>query len=263
MTKNNLNQIFYAFLALLLASMACATAAPEAPTPTPAPTKVPATNTPQPTPTKTVRPTSTPKPTFTPDVVATEIYDNLFSHVLMFEDEGLISSSDGGYIELDDFREEFAQIGWLRYWYFDDEFDQFVFNADIKWSTAMETSDTSGCGIVFGVQEGGTYNDYYGVVLDKSRIYFTITKSKYYYELGKTRGTGRLDFGNPAEAEFTLLVSDDRAFVYVNDEFIGEYTLSKDRDTSGKFGYGIISGTNRDYGTRCEIRNARLWDLNP
>ena len=263
MIINHSKRILCVLIALLLVSLACAFLAPAAPTPVQTPTVPPATNTPPPTPTKTVRPTSTSRPTATPDVLATEIYDNLFLQVQKFKDEGIIPSTSGNYIELDDFREEFAQIGWLQYWYFDFELEHFVFNSDVKWSTAMETSDTSGCGIVFGVQEGGTYNDYYGVVLDKSRIYFTITKSKYYYELGKTMGTGRLDFGNPAEAEFTLLVFDNRAFVYVDDEFIGEYTLSKDRDVRGKFGFGIISGTNRDYGTRCEILNPRIWELNP
>ncbi len=63
MTKNRSYHLVYALLALLLASMACASAAPEAPTPTPAPTKVPATNTPL--------PTSTPKPTFTPKPTST------------------------------------------------------------------------------------------------------------------------------------------------------------------------------------------------
>ena len=259
-TSRNL-LIVLAVFALAASLSACGLGASVAPTPTP--TVPPATNTPLPTPTKTLRPTVTPKPTATPDVVATEIYDNLFSQVEMFRDEGIIPSTDGKYLELEDFYREFAQIGWLSYWYFDFEVDEFVFTADVKWGTAMDTSDTSGCGIVFGVQEGGTYNDYYGVVLDKSRIYFTITKGKYYYELGKTRGTGRLDFGNPAEAEMTLLVSDNQAFVYVDDEFIGEYTLSKDRDVRGKFGFGIISGTNRDYGTRCEISNPRIWELKP
>lgn len=261
MKINHSIPIILIVILLTFGTQACGFGASAAPTPTVLPAT--STSTPMPTPTKTVRPTFTPRPTATPDVVATEIYDNLLSQVQMFKDDGLISSTSGEYIELDDFREEFAQIGYLTYWYFNFELEHFVFNADVKWSTAMDTSDTSGCGIVFGLQEKGTYYDYYGVVLDKSRIYFTITKSKYYYELGKTRGTGRLDFGNPAEAELTLLVYDNRAFVYVDDEFIGEYTLSMDRELRGKFGFGIISGTNRDYGTRCEISNPRIWELNP
>ncbi len=84
---------------------------------------------------------------------------------------------------------------------------------------------------------------------------------EYYYDMGKSRGTGTLSFDNPAAADFTLIVYDYKAYVYVDGEFIGEYTLSKDRELSGNFGYGIISGTNHDYGTRCEITNSRMWKL--
>ncbi len=132
-----------------------------------------------------------------------------------------------------------------------------------NWRTAMDTSDTSGCGVVFGLVEKTNNNEYYGVVLDKSRVFFSIAKSGYYYELGKTRGTGRLDFGNPAEAELTLLVYDNQAYVYVDNNFIGEYTLSNDKELRGKFGFGVISGTNRDYGTWCEVTNPRIWELKP
>ena len=106
------------------------------------------------------------------------------------------------------------------------------------------TSDISGCGILFAQQKDTSD---YAVFLDKSRIYFSSSTPKYYSELGKTRGTGTLDFGNPAEADFSLVVYNYRAFVYVNGGFIGEYTLSKDKPMRGIFGYGLISGINRDY----------------
>jgi len=253
--------IVLAVISLTLSVLACSVGSAAEPTPT-AP---PATSTSKPLPTSTItpKPTRTPRPTNTPDVTVTAIYNNLFSKVQMFKDEGLIPSTDGKYMVLDSVNESFAQIGYLRYWYYDFDVEHFVFNADVQWRTAIDTSDTSGCGIVFGVQEKGNNNEYYGVVLDKSRIYFTITKSGYYYEVGKTRGTGRLDFGNPAKAKLTILVYENHAYVYVDDNFIGEYTLSQDKELRGKFGYGIISGTNKDYGTRCTISNARMWDLKP
>jgi hypothetical protein len=253
--------VLFVMIALITSTLACGLSAPVTPTPTMAPPT--GTSSPMPTATATVRPTRTPLPTNTPNATVTAIYNNFFSKVQTFKDEGLIPSTDGEYMLVDGFNDRFAQIGWLRYQYFDFEVEQFVFNADISWRTAVDTSDTSGCGIVFGVQEKGDNNEYYGVVLDKSRIYFTIARSGYYYELGKTRGTGRLDYGNPAEAEFTILVYDNHAYVYVDDNFVGEYTLSQDKELRGKFGYGIISGTNKDYGTKCMITNARMWDLNP
>ena len=236
---------------------ACSPAATSVPTQAATVTLIP------PTPTKTAKPTRTPRPTATPNVVETQNYDDIFSDVQKYKDEGLISTTDGQYSVLDDFTETIAKRGWLQYWYPGFAAKNFIYKAHVKWSTDGETSDTSGCGIVFAIQPKGDGNDYYGVVLDKSRIYFSNTYAGYYYDMGKTRGTGKLDFGNPAEADFTLIVNDYKAYVYVDGEFIGEYTLSKDRDFAGKFGYGIISGTNHGYGTRCEITNSRIWKFNP
>jgi len=245
------------FVLLFNLATACSPASVSVPTETATMTPVPA------TPTKTVKPTSTPRPTATPNVIETQNYDDIFSDIQKYKDEGLIPTTDGEYNVLDDFSETMAQRGWLNFWFFDFTVKNFVYKAHVNWSTSDETSDTSGCGIVFAVQPKGDGYDYYGVVLDKSRIFFSTTYGGYYYDMGKSRGTGMLDFGNPAVADFTLIVYDYKAYVYVDGEFIGEYTLSKDRELSGKFGYGIISGTNHSYGTRCEITNSRIWELNP
>jgi hypothetical protein len=247
--RKNINTVAIICFCLLFV-MACGQANIALPTETPTQTTIPST------------PTKTPRPTSTPNVAKTQNFDDIFSEVQKFADEGLIPSPDGIYETMDDFNESIAKRGWLQYWYFDFTIENFVYKAHVRWNTAGETSETSGCGIVFRVvpKEGG--DSYYGMVLDKSRIYFSSAHGGYYYELGKTRGAGTLDFGNPAEADLTLLVQDNTAYVYVDDEFIGEYTLSLDMPTRGKFGYGIISGTNRDYGTQCEITNSRIWKLN-
>jgi len=228
------------------------------------PTKV-ATATPVPsTPTKTAKPISTPWPTRTPNVIKTQNYDDIFSDVQKYKNEGVIPSTDGQYSVLDNYADTIAKRGFLHYkWLGDVTVMNFVYKSHVKWSTAGETYDTSGCGVVFAVQPSGDHHDHYGVVLDKSRIYFSSSHAGQYHDLGKTRGTGKLNFGNPAEADFTLIVYDYRAFVYVDSEFIGEYTLSKDQELYGNFGYGIISGTNHGYGTSCVITNSRLWKLKP
>lgn len=242
---------------LFILMTACSLASAITPTQTATDTPVPV------TPTKTVKPTSTSRPTATPNVIETQNYDDIFSDIQKYKDEGIIPSTDGQYSVLDDYTNTVAKRGWLQYWYPGFQVKHFVYKAHISWGTADETSDTSGCGIVFAIQPNGDRDDYYGVVLDKSRIYFSTTYGGYYYDMGKTRGTGKLNFGNPAEADFSLIVYDYKALVYVDDEFIGEYSLSKDRELAGKFGFGIISGTNHGYGTRCEITNSRIWELNP
>lgn len=239
---------------LILAMLACSGGAPAA-TATP----VPQTNTLVP-PTNTPGPTSTPQSTATLDVAATQSYNDVFSRVQKFADDKLIPSTNGEYIKLDDFKQEFSQLGYYQSYPTKLELEAFVFVGHLKWQTAAQTSDVSGCGLLFAQQEDTSD---YAVFLDKSRIYFSSSTPKFYAELGKTRGSGRLSLGNPAEADLTLLVYNNYAYVYVDDTLIGEYTLSKDKPLKGIFGYGIISGTNRDYGTRCEVTNARVWSLKP
>jgi hypothetical protein len=247
----------FLFLSLaVLFVMACSTVGGLVATPTPPPTP-----TETPSPTVTPSPTATLKPTFTPDVAATQRYDDILTQVERFKEAGHIPTTKGKYIELPEYHKEWAQRQWsTREWYYDYEPESFVFTAHAKWSTAGPTSETSGCGIAFATQDDGRG---YGIFLDKARIFFAYYDLKYYYELGKTRGSGRLDFGNPAEAKFSLAVHDYKAYVYVDDVFIGEYSLSKDKPLQGYFGYGLISGTNKDYGTRCDITEPRLWQISP
>lgn len=242
--------LFVAMLAFALVFQACAQ-----------PTEVPPTSTPVP-PTATKKPTSTPRPSATPNLEATRQYEEIFSKVQEYKDQGYISDTRGSYVELQDFNEEWAQRGWYQWWTlsFDINFESFVLEAHFSWASAGDTSDNSGCGIVFALQEDGKN---YSVFLDKSRIYFTRSDSHYYYELGKTKGTGRVQFGNPAEADFSLVVSKPFAYVLVDGEFIGQYSLSADQPLKGTIAYSLLSGTNKDYGTRCEITNSRLWVLNP
>lgn len=251
---------------LVLSALACSLLgqavteepAPEAEQPSSPTTE--ATETPAPEPTETKRPTYTPKPTITPDIAATQAYEEIFSSVQQFADEGLIPTTEGNLIDVEDFKKDFAQIGWLNPFFLDLQVEHFVYSGHVKWSTATATSDVSGCGIVFAAQPDGRM---YGTILDRSRIYFTSTDENYFYELGKTKGTGRLDLDNPAEVDLTILVYDKQANVYVDNRFIGMYTLSRDKPQDGYFGYGIISGTNKDYGTRCEITNSKIWEILP
>jgi hypothetical protein len=133
-------------------------------------------------------------------------------------------------------------------------------SAHFKWSSAYRNADTSGCGFIFAGQEN---NDHYAVFLDRSKILFVETRSPFYNPVGLTRGTGRVKFDNPAdhpaEADFTLIVRDAYAYVLVDDELVGEYTLAQSKVLKGKLGLALLSGTNKDYGTRCEMTNLHLW----
>lgn len=192
------------------------------------------------------------------DAVSDPIADAMLAQVQKFKEEGHIPTTDGELIKINDFNETFAQLAYYQAYPTDLELENFIFAGHLKWSTATATDDNSACGILFGGQPDSSD---YAVFLDKSRVYFSSSTATTNVELGKTSGTGRINFSNPAEADFSLVVYQTHAYVYVDGEFIGEYTLSSSKPLRGVFGYGIISGTNKDYGTRCEITNAAVWSL--
>jgi len=258
MKRKRFGHLWLAGILLILVSLACSSL--QAPTPTAVPTN---TSTATSVPTATARPTNTPWPTATPNLAATQVYADFYSEVQDYFNKGYISSTDGSYYKLDDFSQEWAQINWYQWWNIHHTVANFVLDAHFKWSTASPTPETSGCGFIFALQDN---KDNYAVFLDTSRILFLQSRilrgQRAGYEVGKTRGTGRVDIeGDPAEADFSLAVDGNIANINVNKEFIGEYTLSQDSIMNGQLAYTLLSGTNKGYGTRCDMTDVKLWVL--
>jgi len=238
---------------LAVVSSACSTAAPPPPT---------STNTPKPTatetavPTATFTPTRTPKPTATPNLAATQKAEEFQAEVQSYYDQGYLSTTEGTMKEIDDFFYEWAQLGWYDMDVLSTQASDFFISGHFKWSSASQTADVSGCGYVFSLQENG---DHYAMFLDRSKILFLITSNHRGRIAGPTRGTGRVKFGNPAEADFTIVVKDNYVYAFVDGELTGEYTLAQSRGYEGRIALTVLSGTNKDYGTRCEMTDLRLW----
>jgi hypothetical protein len=178
-----------------------------------------------------------------------------------YYDLGYLASTDGAYRKYGDFSEEWAQLNWYQWWILDDTARDFYLSAHFKWSSAYRNADVAGCGFVFAIQENG---DHYAVFLDRSAIRFlSADQSPYVRKLGVTRGTDRVNFSNPAdepvETDFTLIVNNEYAYVLVEGEVVGEYTLSQSKALRGNLGLTLLSGTNKDFGTRCEMTNVHAW----
>ena len=124
----------------------------------------------------------------------------------------------------------------------------------------MAYPEHSGCGFSFRISPTN-YDGYTAHITNESVLVTYCNESIHKCgQLGKTRGTGTLNLPNPAEAKLELVVNGTQAYVRVNGEFIGEYTLFTDKMVDpGYILYSIVSGTNADYGTRCEITNGGLW----
>jgi hypothetical protein len=241
---------------LILVSLACSTAQP-APVGTPQPIT---TLTRTAIPTNTPRPSPTLRPTQTPNLTATQHLQDLNAEIQKYFDLGYLTTTDGRFIEYPDFKTEWARLTTYNWGTFNDQARDFYMSAHFRWSSAYRNADVSGCGFAFAVQDN---NDHYAVFLDRSKILFVENHFPYYTPIGLTRGTGRVKFDNPGDhpvdADFTLIVNNAYAYVLVNSELVGEYTLSKSKVLQGKVGLALLSGTNKDYGTRCEMTNLHLW----
>jgi hypothetical protein len=244
------SKAFKIIVLICLFMTACSMSNIVAPTATPTETAVPF------TPTKTLRPTSTPRPTVTPNAIATKNAGQFASLLDEYKEKGYISTVDGKITEPVDYKENWAQINWFQWHNYGRVSDEFVFKSHLKWETASDTPDPSGCGVVFGLQEN---DDFYAVFLAFDSIRFRMNRGENLYRVGKTSGSGTVAFNNPAEAEFVLAVSNQMAYVSVDGD-VTVYTLSADQPTNGGFALSILSGTNSKFGTRCEATDMFLWN---
>jgi hypothetical protein len=253
----DLHWLGFLILLLFIASMACNSAAPAAP----APTTTPAAPTIAPTATKP--PTSTPRPAATPDVGATKAVEDFQARVDGYVEKGYLPTSNGTLYSLDDYKTEWAQMNYLSDLAptgYSDAVQNFVYNGDFEWQSAVQNPETSGCGLYFRVQENGNF---YSTYLDTERVVmggYEGSTGPYVQRFGVTTGPGRVNIEYPAKANFTIIVNGHMAYVFVDDAFIGSYTLYTGKLLDpGYLGYFVKSGTNKDYGTRCTITNGKLW----
>ncbi len=245
---------WFAFLVLvfLLVSIACGSAAP-----TPVATATPAPPTLMPT--ATTKPTSTPRPTATANLAATQKVQDRQAILQKYVDAGYLESTAGKFEELNASHKEWAQLHWYQWWPIHSAgrlYGDLVFQAHFKWATAIRHLDLSGCGIVFGVQPN---SDHYAVFVDQARIAFMMNRGNKVYQVGKTSGSGRLDIQQPTEAHVAVIINGPTSYVLVNGNAT-KYTLSVDQSSAGEFAYSLLSGTNKDFGTRCDITDAYIWE---
>lgn len=240
---------------LLVISSACSNAAPPSPTPTDT-SKPTSTNTVVPT--ETPKPTRTPRPTATPNLAATQHMSDLQAEAQKYFDLGYLPTADGKFTEYDDFEYDWAQLGWYQRFLLGQVVKDFYLSAHLSWESAYKNANESGCGIAFANLENG---EHYAVFLDRSKVLFLDADNRYNGSrlIGTTRGTGRVKFTPPAEADLTLIVNNGYAYVLVDGEVVGEYTLSQSRTLKGDLALSVLSGTNKDYGTRCKMTNIHTW----
>ena len=263
--------LFRFLLILGLVSLACGISfdVGGAPTSAPPPTQmqqqpIAPSNTIPPQPTVAIPPTSTPEPqpTVEPEQSTSQVPADFQKVVERYYKKGYLSSTKGEYHQLEDFSQDWAQINFydLTDTGFSPEY--FLVTAHFEWQSAIRNPDPSGCG--FGFHKQG--NDTYLFFVDKDTVLLGtwngVTNS--WTQIGTTSGSGWVGLSNPGTADVALIVNQKKAYVLVNDQFTGSYTLDTDWLTGpGDLAYSILSGTNKDYGTRCNMTKVNLWIVNP
>jgi len=181
-----------------------------------------------------------------------------------YVESGYLPSFGGQLFPLDDLQKELAKINDPDFAPagYSERVKDFAARADIKESSAAPANYPaySGCGFIFHAEDNG---DKYAALVTKDSIvvdYCLASGGNRCARVGKTRGTGTLHLSSPLDVHFEFIVYGMHAYARVDGAFVAEYTLFADKITDpGHFGYGIVSGTNKGYGTRCEISNAKLW----
>ncbi|MBN1305451.1 MAG: hypothetical protein JXA13_13515 [Anaerolineales bacterium] len=262
MKTHQIKPLLYFFTVLAIVSMACGisvntgndtpqsaqpiviTATPLPPTAPPPPTAVP--------------PTTAPQPTAEASIPESSVPSGFQSQVDFYYEKGFLSSKEGEYIKLDDFSKDLALINYYDFeetGYFPDD---FMVIADFKWKSAIQHPDPSGCAWAFRIQGG----DFYFFLVDRDYVYLIGWDESQQNAtlIGATSGNTYLGLGNPADVEVTLIVNGLNVYAFVDGYAKGSFYLDSDFLTSsGGLGYGLLSGTNKDYGTRCEMSNIQLW----
>jgi hypothetical protein len=188
---------------------------------------------------------------------ATAAVKPIYDWVLQLNNDGVLNTTEGNYVRLDSFDQSWAQLGWYQWWGTGYEPTNFVIRTGATWETAYERADLnySGCGFVFHEVDSNNH------IL----VYLGMDGYAYmsHFAKGKYSQTGHVYYGKLAipsdSGELVLAVNENWITFYVNGkQLIHKQDLAL---TGGKLALTILSGTNKDYGTRCQMNDIDLWEL--
>lgn len=187
----------------------------------------------------------------------TEIVADMYSDVQWLYSNDLISTTNGTYSYLGDFDESVAQIGYLTWWNTGYTPSNFVVRTNVNWDTASRTSNwfETGCGFVFRAEDNENF--YFVFLALDGNVYLRAYVNNVFRDIGKGY-YGRVDYP-VGSADFILAVDGNKISFLVNDQVV--LTKTDSNMSFGDLALTVFSGTNKDYGTRCQMNNIELWEL--
>ena len=171
---------------------------------------------------------------------------------------GLLTNHVGTRIKLPGFDEEWAQINWYQWLRTGYSPTDFVIRADASWESASEKANwfNSGCGFVFIESDA---DNHYLILLDMDgNVELTRNKNGYQTVIGRSKS--RYPVEKPADSANLMLAVEGDEIMF----FVDGFLILHQRDTTldtGNLALTLMSGTNKDFGTRCKMENIELWKL--
>lgn len=167
---------------------------------------------------------------------------------------GIIPESSGSFRYHEDYENEWAYIRWYQ-WESFDEAKNFVISADLEWHSASNTPnfEDAGCGFVLRAKD--TNNNLYTALNMDGKVHFGgihdgswLGYKSFSYGSHSTKGT----------AQLIVVANEGTLSAYVDGTFIGQQ-MDVAINRSGGLAFSTWSGTNKDYGTRCNFRNVYYY----
>ena len=175
-----------------------------------------------------------------------------FSLLDEFEQEELIRG-DGETISYGDYEDELPLLNYYRWTPFT-EAENFVLSADISWVSSVErpTFSGTGCGVIFNSKDKG--NHLLLSIRADGHVYITGYKDSTSFSYKKYK------FGNNSpngSIHLDLIVENKKAIVFIDGRRM--FTNSALSSFGEKVGFATISGTNLDFGTKCNYSNIFMY----
>jgi hypothetical protein len=181
----------------------------------------------------------------------------MFEKIQSLYSSHYIKSTAGVFHALPDFDESWAQMDWYRIWPTGFESKDFVIQTHLTWESASSIANwfSSGCGFTFGTKDSENY--FIIFMLMDGNISLNRVQN------GGGMHLGSAYYGKPdlpkGEADILLIVDKNQVLFFVNDRLVLRQQQSS--IPRGELAMTLLSGTNQDFGTRCQMNNTQLWEL--
>lgn len=183
--------------------------------------------------------------------------DDFGKDLAMLVSHGVISSSEGKVRKLSSLNETTNLLDNYDWYNIDSSPTNFVIRTVLNYETADANGDlyNSGCGFVFRYTDE---NNHYAVfhALDGSAQMWSFQNNEYTEE---SEGSFEKPAVPKGSAVLLLVANGDAFNFYVNGEQVIQKVDSKFAD--GTMAYSLMTGTDKDFGQRCNFTNTQLLEL--